>query len=378
VTTETAPNYLAPYLTAASRHGAGFSSLLWASPHTQAVRFAALTRMVGLNGKSLLDVGCGRADLLDFLLERKIKPAHYVGLEGVTALADAAEAKNHKDAMIVRADFVREPLRMFVAADVVYFSGSLNTLDPQTFYATIRSAFDAAAEMLVFKLPLLAAAGGDELPALASAQRGVVVLQDADRRRPPARRLPAWRHDVRPDQARGACVVQTGRIDVHAHLIPDLDDGCRTVGDSIACARELVAAGYTHAFCTPHVWPSYDIIKRDTVPKWTAQLQESLDEASVPLTVLPGGEMNLHEGTRDLSDDYLITYAMHGRYMLADIWASELPGFFEPTIKHLQSRGFTVDSRSPRAHARGAGQPEARRLLRGPGPAAARQPSVLR
>jgi len=150
VTTETAPNYLAPYLTAASRHGAGFSSLLWASPHTQAVRFAALTRMVGLNGKSLLDVGCGRADLLDFLLERKIKPAHYVGLEGVTALADAAEAKNHKDAMIVRADFVREPLRMFVAADVVYFSGSLNTLDPQTFYATIRSAFDAAAEMLVF------------------------------------------------------------------------------------------------------------------------------------------------------------------------------------------------------------------------------------
>ena len=136
--------------------------------------------------------------------------------------------------------------------------------------------------------------------------------------------------------------MQTGRIDVHAHLIPDLDDGCRTVGDSIACARELVAAGYTHAFCTPHVWPSYDIIKRDTVPKWTAQLQESLDEASVPLTVLPGGEMNLHEGTRDLSDDYLITYAMHGRYMLADIWASELPGFFEPTIKHLQSRGFTV------------------------------------
>ena len=150
MTTDTAPNYLAPYLTAASRHGAGFSSLLWASPHTQAVRFAALTRMVGLNGKSLLDVGCGRADLLDFLLARKIQPAHYDGLEGVTALADAAEAKGHKDAMIVRADFVREPLRMFVAADVVYFSGSLNTLDPQAFYATVRSAYDAAAEMLVF------------------------------------------------------------------------------------------------------------------------------------------------------------------------------------------------------------------------------------
>jgi hypothetical protein len=137
-------------MSAASRHGAGFSSLLWASPHTQAVRFAALTRMVGLTGKSLLDVGCGRADLLDFLLARQVKPGHYVGLEAVTALADAAEAKDHGDAMIVRADFVREPLRMFVAADVVYFSGSLNTLDPQAFYATLRKAYDAAAQMLVF------------------------------------------------------------------------------------------------------------------------------------------------------------------------------------------------------------------------------------
>jgi hypothetical protein len=150
VSTETDPTYLAPYLRAASRHGAGFSSLLWASPRTQTARFAALTRLVGLNGKSLLDVGCGRADLLDFLLERNIRPAHYVGLEGVPALADAAEAKGHPDAMIVRADFVREPLRLFVAADVVYFSGSLNTLDPVTFYATIRKAYDATAEVLVF------------------------------------------------------------------------------------------------------------------------------------------------------------------------------------------------------------------------------------
>jgi hypothetical protein len=150
VTTQTAPAYLTPYLDAASRHGAGFSSLLWASPQTQAVRFTALTRLVGLNDKSLLDVGCGRADLLDFLLARRIKPAHYVGLEGVAKLADAAEAKQHADAMIVRADFVREPMRLFVGADVVYFSGSLNTLDPATFYGTLRKAYDAATEQLVF------------------------------------------------------------------------------------------------------------------------------------------------------------------------------------------------------------------------------------
>ncbi|HEV2292391.1 MAG TPA: CpsB/CapC family capsule biosynthesis tyrosine phosphatase [Tepidisphaeraceae bacterium] len=136
--------------------------------------------------------------------------------------------------------------------------------------------------------------------------------------------------------------MATGRIDVHAHLIPGVDDGCKTYGDSIACARELVAAGYTHAFCTPHVWPSYDNVRSSTVPGWTRGLQEKLDEAQVPLKVMPGGELNLHEGVRNLADDHLITYGIAGRYLLADMWAAELPEFFTPTIRFLQSRGYTV------------------------------------
>jgi protein-tyrosine phosphatase len=134
----------------------------------------------------------------------------------------------------------------------------------------------------------------------------------------------------------------TGRIDVHAHLLPDVDDGCKTFGDSVACARELVAAGYTHAFCTPHVWPSLNYVTRQNVPLWTRELQEKLDEEGVPLRVLPGGELNLHEGVRGLTDDYLITYAMAGRYVLVDMWANEMPEFFEPTVRFLQSHGCTV------------------------------------
>jgi protein-tyrosine phosphatase len=136
--------------------------------------------------------------------------------------------------------------------------------------------------------------------------------------------------------------MTTGRIDVHSHLIPSVDDGCKTWAESIACARELVAAGYTHAFCTPHVWPSYANVTKQNVPVWTRALQDALDEAEVPLKVLPGGEMNLHEGVRDLTDDFVITYGLAERYILADIWAATLPPFFEPTVRWLQSRGYTV------------------------------------
>jgi hypothetical protein len=52
--------------------------------------------------------------------------------------------------LIIRADFVSEPARLFVGADVIVFCGSLNTLAPATFYQTLRTAYEATAEELVF------------------------------------------------------------------------------------------------------------------------------------------------------------------------------------------------------------------------------------
>ena len=144
------PDYLQPYLTATRRHGGGFGSLLWASPTTQSKRFDAFTRLGELKEKLVLDVGCGRADFLDHLIKRDLTPGHYVGIEAVPELAIAAEAKGHANSMIVRADFVTDPQRMLVGADVVVISGSLNTLDERAFYRTVQIAFEAATEQLIF------------------------------------------------------------------------------------------------------------------------------------------------------------------------------------------------------------------------------------
>src|SRR5438105_1201722 len=142
--------YLEPYLDAARRHGAGFGSLLWATPATQAARFDAICRLVDLNGRSVLDVGCGRADFFDRLNARRIKVARYVGLEAVPALVDAARAKARGDHEIIEADFVTEPQRLRIGAQVIVLSGSLNTLESPAFYSTLRHAYDAADETLVF------------------------------------------------------------------------------------------------------------------------------------------------------------------------------------------------------------------------------------
>jgi SAM-dependent methyltransferase len=149
--TSDSPSYLKPYLRATRRHGAGFASLLWEDHAAQAVRFDALARLCDFDGHSIFDVGCGRGDLLEFLLAQGIRPSHYTGLEAVEALAKAAQSKRQRNCRIIRGDFVAEPsLLTTAAADVVVFSGSLNMLSSRRFYATLRAAYDAANLELAF------------------------------------------------------------------------------------------------------------------------------------------------------------------------------------------------------------------------------------
>ncbi len=136
--------------------------------------------------------------------------------------------------------------------------------------------------------------------------------------------------------------MTSGRIDVHSHLLPGIDDGCKTIEESLACARVLVAEGYTHSFCTPHIWPN---LPDNTIPKiaqHVARLQASLDDAGVPLKLIPGGELNLREDTIDTRHDDLVTYASQRKFVLFDIWADKLPKFFEPSVKWFQSLGAKV------------------------------------
>ena len=153
-------------------------------------------------------------------------------------------------------------------------------------------------------------------------------------------------------------MTATGRIDVHAHLLPGLDDGCATLHESVACAVMLVGQGYTHCFCTPHVWPN---LPRNTVrgiAEETVLLQAELDRQRVPLRLIPGGEINLREDTPATAADSIVSYGMLRKYVLIDLWADRLPPFFEPSVRWLQRQDVKVVLAHPERMAAVQRQPE--------------------
>lgn len=145
-----AARYLRAYVQAHRQGARGVDSLLWEDLRAQEVRFEALARNCRLQGRRLLDVGCGRADLLGYLHARGTVPAHYVGLEAQPWLARAARRKRYPNCVIRVADFVRQPEALHALASVVIFSGSLNFLPRRLFYRSLRHAWAATRRQVVF------------------------------------------------------------------------------------------------------------------------------------------------------------------------------------------------------------------------------------
>jgi hypothetical protein len=156
------PDYLAPYARAVELHGAGFGALLIADRSWQEARFAAFAQLLaaplgGLAERTLADLGSGRADLLTWLLDQGIGPRRYLGVEAIAELDHFARIRAGREgwserlaagAGLIHADFVADPglcdrLVREQGADLLWFGGSLNTLEDAPALAVLERAWAA-------------------------------------------------------------------------------------------------------------------------------------------------------------------------------------------------------------------------------------------
>lgn len=150
-----APDYLAPYADAMKTHGASFEATLWASKKKQVGRFVVIASMADLTGRVIVDAGCGMGDLAVFCEERGISYGRYIGLEAMGDMVGAAREKGLAEARFEESDFaadagVFDRLAKSDRTDLVVFSGSLNTFEPDAAFEVVTKAFRSSREGVVF------------------------------------------------------------------------------------------------------------------------------------------------------------------------------------------------------------------------------------
>jgi protein-tyrosine phosphatase len=143
-------------------------------------------------------------------------------------------------------------------------------------------------------------------------------------------------------------------LDLHCHILPGIDDGAASLDEALAMARFCVRDGITHITATPHCHRHLRLLRDDILPH-VARFNEELARARLPLTVLPGSEIQLTD-TAAYRRDFEAGLYCH----LGDGWAFtllELPWNYElyppdapDLVAWLRERGMTPIVAHPERH----------------------------
>jgi protein-tyrosine phosphatase len=128
------------------------------------------------------------------------------------------------------------------------------------------------------------------------------------------------------------------RTELHFHLLPGVDDGPKSMEESLELARLAVADGTDTITVTPHA-RDIDVL---TVPERVAELRAALERAAIPLRVIEGVELAQDDVGRLTPDELEI--AAQGpagnRWVLLEApLFLESPGLLA-AAGELQARGY--------------------------------------
>jgi protein-tyrosine phosphatase len=140
-------------------------------------------------------------------------------------------------------------------------------------------------------------------------------------------------------------------VDLHCHILPGLDDGARSLADSVGMARQAHADGIEVVCATPHIRHDHRV-EVDEIASRVAIVQREFDRLALPVRVMPAGELAA-TATATLDDEQLrrVTLGGKGRWVLLEPAPGALDDRLLAVIDDLHARGVSAVVAHPERHA---------------------------
>lgn len=146
-------------------------------------------------------------------------------------------------------------------------------------------------------------------------------------------------------------------IDIHTHVLPGIDDGSDRWETTLNLARAAAAEGITALIATPHHADGRYTNEAAAVTELTGIANERLAEADIPVRLLPGQEIRVHDGLLDAWQRGELLSLAGSRYVLLEMPSSRIPSRMEEWIYELGLMGVTAVIAHPERNAEVAKAP---------------------
>ncbi len=132
-------------------------------------------------------------------------------------------------------------------------------------------------------------------------------------------------------------------IDIHAHILPGVDDGVKTEAEAVEFARCSRDDGVRVIVATPHCKEGFYENHRPEILEGVARLNERLEREGVEITVEPGAEVHLcPDLPQRILDGRAPTLGDNGKTLLLELSLVQYPVQLENLLFQLRLGGTEV------------------------------------
>ena len=131
-------------------------------------------------------------------------------------------------------------------------------------------------------------------------------------------------------------------IDIHAHILPGIDDGPDNLDKALEIAGKACKAGTKVMVATPHTLNGLYRNDRDKILSEVETFKKALKNSGIPLDILSGADIALTPKLLPcLESGKLMTLNDGGRYLLAELPPYYLPEKIHEIIFALKTKDIT-------------------------------------
>lgn len=131
-------------------------------------------------------------------------------------------------------------------------------------------------------------------------------------------------------------------IDIHCHILPNIDDGAKNTEMALEMAKVAVSEGIDTIIASPHHRNGHFENDKSSILIHVENLNTLLDAEQIPLTILPGQETRIFgEMVDSFLDNELLSLNNSHQYLLVELSSSHVPRYINRLFFDLQQQGIT-------------------------------------
>jgi protein-tyrosine phosphatase len=129
-------------------------------------------------------------------------------------------------------------------------------------------------------------------------------------------------------------------IDLHCHILPNVDDGPKSMTESVEMAKQAFRQGVKTIIATPHHKNEKYENHGQTIFRQVEELNKVLKAEKIDVTVLPGQETRIFGEMIEALDSGEILPLNQGKYVLVELPSGHVPRYTGQLMFDIQLKGF--------------------------------------